>query len=435
MSNFLIEKLNDIKPKLNFKQKYALELMIKGKNVFLTGPGGVGKTTIIKIFRKLIEPHRKIAITSTTGTSAILLDGTTLYSYLGIGYGSDSVENIVKKILTWTWLRKRWSELECLIVDEISMLSPDLFDKLNIIAKRVRSSGRLLNKIEKPFGGIQLILSGDFLQLPCVGTNKFCFQAESWKECIDHNIYLNEIIRQGEINLQNCLNNLRLGILKKEDKKLLDSRVGEVLDNSYGIKPTKLFAINYDVDKVNDMELDILAEDERQFFEYEMETILYTKNKSVLNKFKKNCSACSTLQLCKGAQVMLIINLDLSEGLANGSRGVITGFTNEDLPIVKFLNGKERIIENNTWEVKENGKKILVANQIPLKIAYAISIHKSQGSSLDYAEIDLSNIFEFGQAYVALSRVKNLKGLSIKSVDYTQIKAHPDAVEFYENLV
>ena len=427
MSNYLIQKIEEVKPTLKSKQKEALISMIKGENIFLTGPGGVGKTSIIKIFRKLASPHKKISVTSTTGTSAILLEGSTLHSYLGIGYGTDHIDKLVKKICTWTWLRKRWQELESLVIDEISMLSPDLFDKLNEIAKRVRKSS-------KPFGGIQLILSGDFLQLPCVGTNDFCFHAESWKECIDKTIYLDEIIRQGDVTYQNCLNNIRLGIITKKDRNLLDRQIGKNLENSLGIKPTKLFAINYDVDMINNMELDNLAEDGRQFYEYEMKTILYSKNKSIISKFKKNCSAPELLQLCKGAQVMLLINLSVQDGLANGSRGVITGFTSEDLPIVRFLNGKEQIIENYTWEVKENGKKILTAEQIPLKVAYAISIHKSQGSSLDYAEIDLSNIFECGQAYVALSRVKSLEGLSIKSINYDQIRAHPEAVNFYENL-
>jgi ATP-dependent DNA helicase PIF1 len=143
--------------------------------------------------------------------------------------------------------------------------------------------------------------------------------------------------------------------------------------------------------------------------------------------------APETLQLCIGAQVMLLKNLDIPNGLANGSRGIVLGFVS-DMPKVRFLNGEERIIDYNIWEVEENGKEILRAKQVPLKVAYAISIHKSQGCSLDYAEIDLSNIFEYGQAYVALSRVKSLEGLSIIDIDYDYINAHPTATEYYENL-
>ena len=130
---------------------------------------------------------------------------------------------------------------------------------------------------------------------------------------------------------------------------------------------------------------------------------------------------------------MLLKNLDISNGLANGSRGVVTGFIS-DMPLVKFLNGEERLMEQNVWEIEENDKKILRAQQIPLKIAYAISIHKSQGCSLDYAEIDLAGVFEYGQAYVALSRVKSLEGLSIIDVDYDCIEAHPKATAYYESL-
>ena len=416
--------LDNYRPKLKTKQKEALKLMVKGKNVFITGPGGVGKSAIIKIFRKIATPYKKVVVTSTTGTSAIQLQGVTLHSYLGIGFGNTTVEQMTEKILGWGWLKKRWRELECLIIDEISMLSPELFDKLYTIAQLVRGNG-------KPFGGIQLILSGDFLQLPCVGIDGFCFQSKAWKKCIKDVVYLNHIIRQEEKELQKCLNNIRMGKITKEDKKLLDSRVGIDLTNSLGIKPTKLFSKNYDVNRINELELDNLANSGVEFYEYSSEYILFSKNRNVIQKFKKNSNLVDCLQLCKGAQVMLIVNLDVENGLANGSRGVISGFTPDDLPIVKFLNGKESVIENYTWEVKENDVKVLNVTQIPLKVAYAISIHKSQGASLDYAEIDLESVFEYGQAYVGLSRIKSLKGLSIKSIDYSKIIAHPAAVEFY----
>ena len=419
--------LDNHKPPLKKLQKKALNLMIKGKNVFITGPGGVGKSAIIKIFRKIARPYKNVVVTSTTGTSAIQLQGTTLHSYLGIGFGRSSVESMTEKIMGWGWLKKRWRELECLIIDEISMLSPELFDKLETVAQLVRGN-------DLPFGGIQLILSGDFLQLPCVGIDGFCFQSKSWKKCIKDIIYLDEIIRQDDVQLQNFLNNFRIGKITEKDRELLDSRVGVELSNPIGIKPTKLFSKNCDVNRVNELELDNLANSGAEFYEYSSEYVLYSRNKNVIEKFKKNSNMIDCLQLCKGAQVMLIVNLDLESGLANGSRGVVSGFTSDDLPIVKFLNGKESIIENYTWEIKENDVKILNVTQLPLKVAYAISIHKSQGASLDYAEIDLESVFEYGQAYVGLSRIKTIEGLSIKSIDYDRIVAHPDAVEFYSQI-
>ena len=150
----------------------------------------------------------------------------------------------------------------------------------------------------------------------------------------------------------------------------------------------------------------------------------------VLEKHKKNCMALETLQLCVGAQVMLLHNLDLPAKLANGSRGVVTNFV-DDMPVVKFLNGEERTIDYFVWEVEENDKKLLSARQIPLKVAYAMSIHKAQGVSLDYATVDLEEVFEYGQAYVALSRVRTLEGLNIIGLDFKKIKAHPQAKEFY----
>ena len=227
-----------------------------------------------------------------------------------------------------------------------------------------------------------------------------------------------------------------MGKVTQSDKKLLNTRVGVSIKNKYGIRPTRRFPRNREVDAVNEQELDKLAMDGRQFYEYNMRiTVLDPRvsKERVLAKFKKHSIVPETLQLCKDTQVMLIWNLDLENKLANGSRGVITGFQ-DDMPVVRFLNGIERIINNNIWEIKENGRRLLQVSQVPLKVAYAVSIHKVQGTSLDCTEIDVSNIFEYGQSYVALSRVKSLEGLSIIAVYYDSICAHPAAVEYYESL-
>lgn len=419
----------EIPRKLRPKQKDAYECLEKYKNVFITGPAGTGKTSIIKLFINAYKHSRKIANTSTTGTSALLLGGTTVYSYLGIGYGNGSVESMVKKIYSWNWLYKRWTELDCLFIDEISMMSPDVFDK-------IEETARIIRQNNKPFGGIQIVLSGDFCQLPCIGTNKFCFESKSWDKCIDKTIYLDEIIRQGDTTFQNILNNIRVGKVIESDKLILNARIGTKLTNNFGIKPTQLYSKNCDVDRINNEELDKLGKDGRQFYEYIMETNVYsgiTQKSATLEKFKKFCIAPDILQLCVDAQVMLLKNLDLQNGLANGSRGIVVNFIG-DMPIVRFLNGYERVIDYEIWEIEENDKKILKARQLPLKVAYGISIHKSQGCSLDYAEIDLSDIFEYGQAYVALSRVKSLDGLSIIDINYDCIHANPIAVKYYESL-
>ena len=415
--------------KLIGKQQEAFSLMTNGKNIFLTGSAGTGKTSCIKLFIKMYREVKKMGITSTTGISALLFGGTTLHSFLGIGLGNNSGESIVSSLYKKGHIRKRWKELEVLIIDEVSMLSPELFDKLEYVARRIRNN-------DKPFGGIQLVLSGDFLQLPCVNTTDFCFQAESWGRCINNIVYLTHIIRQKDKDFQECLNDIRIGEISTKSRQMLNSRIGINLSNEYGIKPTKLYSTNNSVDYINNKELDVLANDNIDFYEYTMEILVYAgiKNpKYSIEKYKKNCNACENLQLCIGAQVMLLCNMDSENGLVNGSRGIITKFV-EDIPIVKFLNGYETPIDYNVWEYEENDKKMFKMTQIPLKLAYAVTIHKSQGMSLDYAEIDLSNIFTEGQAYVALSRVKNINGLSIIDIDYTQMNANKSAIEFYTQL-
>lgn len=413
------------------KQKYAYELMARGDNVFLTGSAGTGKSFVIKTFVNLYKNHKKISLTSTTGTSALIIGGTTMHSYLGIGLGTGSVEAISSLIFQRSYLYKRWNELEILVVDEVSMLSPELFDKLDEVAKKVRHC-------DAPFGGIQLILSGDFCQLPCINSREFCFCAKAWNTCVTNVVHLDEIIRQENKEYQQALNEIRLGKPSKKTKKIFNDRVGVKLVNEFGIKPTKLYPLNYAVDQVNDRELDKLARKGAVFNEYVMDIAVGSsvKNRNgAIDKFRKYCNASEVLQICIGTQVMLLKNLDLEAGLANGSRGVVTAFTEDSLPIVKFINGEERIIEYHQYEMFENEVQQVRAMQIPLKVAYAISIHRSQGCTLDYAQIDLSEIFEYGQSYVALSRVKSLEGLSIISIDWDRVQAHPDAVEWYESLI
>jgi ATP-dependent DNA helicase PIF1 len=414
--------------KLSEKQNIAYNLMVEGKSIFLTGAAGTGKSAALKMFIKIHKSEKIMGVTSTTGISALLFGGVTIHSFLGIGLGQGSVESIVGKLYKRPHIRKKWCDTEVLIIDEISMLSPELFDKLENVARRIRHN-------EKPFGGIQLILSGDFLQLPCIGSDDFCFESKSWNKCIEKTVYLTEIMRQKDLEFQNCLNDVRIGLLTKKTRKILNSRVGIELKNDFGVKPTKLFSTNYSVDYINNKELDLLAISDPEFFEYNMEIHPYpgVNNKEyAIEKYKKSCNAPETLQLCIGAQVMLLWNLDTEGGLVNGSRGVVTSFVG-DIPNVKFINGREVSIDYNIWESEEQDKKILRVIQIPLKLAYALTIHKSQGCSLDYAEIDLSNSFAKGQAYVALSRVKNLDGLSIIDIDFDKIVADEKAVEFYKN--
>ena len=457
MTNIILNQ-NQLEAKINIENK---------NNVFITGQGGTGKTELLKYIARshYLNREGKIGITSMTGISAILIDGVTLHSFLGIGLGNESIKILYEKILKNRFIYKRWKTLEILIIDEISMMSIELLEKLETLARLIRQNNMV-------FGGLQLVFSGDFCQLPSINTSDFCFNSEVWSKCISKTIYLTEIIRQKNIEFQELLSHIRIGILSNEDKHILLSRVGVDISIN-GIEPTFIQGLNVDVDRVNKNALKKLKIDNQKnglalaFHNYEI-NILNEHNfpQFVVSKFIKNIIAPQKLKLCVGAQVMLLKNniehdrfaastfgSDRFSGavgdrfsgavgdsdLCNGSRGVVLEFDG-NIPIVKFYNGKIAKINFHTWEYCENknssvASPILRAVQIPLKLAYSISIHKMQGSTLDCAKINLKNIFEYGQAYVALSRVKTLEGLSITDIDFDTIKANPIAVSYYNNLL
>ena len=418
---------------MNKLQQEAFNDLEKRINIFITGPGGTGKTFLIKEYYKKYHLYRNIGITSTTGVSAILIGGTTLHSYLGLGIGEDSLEHLYQKIKRNPKANKNWKSVDTLVIDEVSMLRPELFDKIEKLARLIRGN-------ELPFGGIHLVLTGDFLQLPSIRNQKendeeikdFIFESECWDKIIKKVFYLQEIVRQKDEIFISVLNKVRYGLVDEEVKNILNSRINKQLENEFKIEPTKLYCKNLNVDRINNSKLEELINTEGEVYQYE---ITFEFNKSInfetVQKYKKNINIPESLQLCKGSQVMLTINLDFERELVNGSRGVIIDFE-DDFPVVQFCNGVKTVIEYKKIEITENNKAILNYTYLPLKLAWAVSIHKCQGSTLDLVELDLYDIFEYGQAYVALSRAKTLEGLSIKRIDYNYIVAHPKAVEFYQ---
>lgn len=418
--------MDDIK--LNEEQKQALDIMESGETIFITGAGGTGKSFLIKYYFEKYKSEKHICMTSMTGCSAVLLGGITLHSALGIKLGNGSVDDLVKRIRNSRFKVKVIQSLSVLIIDELSMCDPDLFDKLEEVIRIIRHS-------EMWFGGIQLILSGDFLQLPCVKKDKFCFEAKNWKK-VKNIVYLTEIIRQSDAKFQKILNKIRVGNIDDKVKETLNKRVGKKLKNDYGIEPTILYPLNVQVNRLNQERLEKELKEHEERFEYDLTYKIQHPSitKDVVDIMKKNLIIDDKIILTLNCQVMLLQNLDLERELCNGSRGVITGFVDK-LPVVRFLNGVELLIKVGSWDIEDGrGKKLVTFHQIPLKLAYAISIHKSQGQTLDYVSVNLDNVFEFAQGYVALARVKNLQGLSIESIDYDKIIAHPKAIEYYKKL-
>lgn len=418
----------------NPEQKYVLRLIEEGKNIFLNSPAGTGKSTLIKYFCIQNQTKYNIGLTSTTGISALSIGGSTLHSFLGIGLGTDSSDCLYDRIIKDVDKRKLWLNLDILIIDEISMLHPKLFDKLEKVARKIRGT-------KARFGGIQLVVTGDLFQLPCVSHNStLIIHSSRFKKCIDVTVELRNIIRQSDITFKTILNKIRLGIIDPQVKKNLKSRFVKPYKNCNNIIPTRLFCTKKAIDDMNNKELNKLANQGYEFREYIMEFVNQDCPISfdyISKNFIRNSTTPHTLQICENTQVMLTYNI--SQSLVNGSRGNVVGFSPEEYPIVQFINGSLETIKPikfNLHHTLQNGKIKLVgyAVQIPLKIAYALTIHACQGSTLDYASIDLTEAFEYGQAYTALSRVRTLDSLFIKKFDFGIIQAHPEALNFINNL-
>jgi len=423
---------------LTEKQNNAYISMKKGNNVFLTGPAGCGKSFLLKYFIEYYKNENQkkngeIYITSTTGLSSLLIDGMTINRFSGIGTGEKDIETIIKKILKMKSIRNRWINTNILIIDEVSMMNPEIFDKLEIIARKIR-------KIEEPFGGIQIILSGDFLQLPPVKSDSFCFEAFSWDFVIHETFYFNEIIRQTDNKLQEILNYIRNGIINDDVKLYLSQCLNKELVTHNDIEPTLLFSKKNMVTTHNIKELNKLIEKDYKYHNYQSRYDFGKNNDESKIFFKDLLDSQYQIEdiitICVNSQVMLTVNMP-DYNLANGSIGIVIDFVLDEknnYPLVKFLNGTILTIKEHEYIIDEGGN-IIKKIQIPLILSWAITIHKAQGMSLDYVKTDIGNsIFEYGQAYVVLSRIKNIEGLSLININYNSIKAHPKVLDYYLKL-
>ena len=439
---------------LTEEQQSVLQYLLQGNNVFLTGGGGVGKSYLLSVIetefpglkrqflmnQSGISKLPRVQLCALTGCAALLLGqkAKTLHSWAGIGLGKGTIQELVTKIRRNQKAMRHWLCTDLLVIDEISMMTAELLDKLNGIGKKLRSN-------QQPFGGMQVLLVGDFYQLPPVYKNGeatvFAFESEAWKTAITVNMELTIIQRQKDVVFQAILKEARMGALSKESCAIIRAREG--LDwKQNKILPTLLFPRRSEVDMINEANLRALSGrrytyEARLAYDGKMPDRFSEKDESfikALQHFDSNAAYAIQLELMLGAQVMLIANLDPAAGLVNGSRGVVVSFCSAtEMPMIEFVNGSRRTIGTHSWPVEDY--EFVSRTQIPLRLAWAYTTHKAQGATLDTALIDVgSGNFEFGQAYVALARARSLEGLYIYDFDPIAFKAHPNVKDFYQRI-
>jgi ATP-dependent DNA helicase PIF1 len=409
-------------------QQLAIEAALAGKSFFLTGSAGTGKSFTLQ---KVIEAVRNkytgrpgaVGIVAPTGAAALQVGGTTIHNYFGF-----KAINQQQSLKHYEWKRQSWTQLHVLIIDEISMVADWMLNFLDRMARESRSTSQHL-----PFGNIQLILSGDFLQLaPIDGT--YCFKSKAWKETMSMCIELKYPYRQGnDQDFASILGRVRMGNV---DQALLDTltKGGENKSSGDGIEQTRLYSkrVNVEQENTSMTKLKQLPGEAHVFSAQDQGPAWALEEKKLSNW----SNTPSNLSLKIGAQVVLLKNLDIQQGLVNGSRGIVVGFSpNGAAPVVRFLTAELTMtVEIAKWTLNrtENNAVIATRLQYPLDLAWAI--HKSQGMSLDAVYTDLSECFAEGMAYVALSRCKTLRGLTVAKLNAKSIRANKEAIEFHANI-
>lgn len=460
---------------LSPEQQHVLNLVKTGRSVFFTGSAGTGKSVLLReIIKSLREkPGHITAITASTGIASVNIGGTTLHSWAGIALGQDEAKKyadrfIFQKICQPTL--KRWRDTDTLIIDEISMLDGKLFDKLEYIGRRVR------NAMDVPFGGIQLVLSGDFCQLPPVPDRRngktmpvtFAFDSKSWKECVGPPVTLTRVFRQKDQAFVDILNDMRFGQLSGAAIETFRTLTRRVTYND-DIEPTELFALRNEVDGANSARLKNLngcahtyQSRDRPGVDVDGKVV----SSQQMDRLLERLVAPKLIQLKVGAQVMLIKNLEQGH-LVNGSVGSVVDFetqhealASEDIeigeverkdetdeeraarlekllaqqvwPVVRFTNGRRILCIPQEFTVENsNGDVEAKRDQVPLILAWALSVHKSQGQTIERVRVDLKRIFEKGQAYVALSRATRMEHLQVLNFDPSKVLAHPRVIEWH----
>ena len=422
-------------------QEHALAILKTGANVFLTGEPGSGKTHVVNCFVAWLREHGiEPAVTASTGIAATHVGGHTIHSWSGIGVKRELTKSDLDRITNTTRVVRRVRSARTLVIDEISMLSARTLGMAEAACRAIRGGGM-------PFGGLQVVLVGDFFQLPPVVTRDplrqnsseasedgdpehalfetrstetqslFAFSSPAWHALNLNVCYLSEHYRQDDQAFLEILSAIRSGTISAEHRALLHTRLAR--QGADGI--TQFFSHNIDVDRVNNAKLLKLPGDEHAF------AMERRGPKQLVEHIIRGCLSPETLTLKMGAQVMFTKNDIGRQRFANGTLGAITGFGKEDdYPIVTTKGGRTIVAEPAEWSIEEGGRILARVTQIPLRLAWAITVHKSQGMSLDAAHMDLSNAFEHGQGYVAISRVRTLAGLSLAGWNERSLEGHQE---------
>jgi len=409
-------------------QKDALDILKMGYNCYITGAAGSGKTYLLNDYIKFLRNKGvDVGVTASTGIAATHMGGTTIHSWSGLGIRDELTEYDLEDLESKKYLYDRFKNTDVLIIDEVSMLHHFRLDLIERIARHLKRN-------QLPFGGMQVILCGDFFQLPPVSRmgekeSHFSYKSETWKKLNLKICYLEEQFRHKDDKFIKILNGIRGSNLSAESLSHLRGRHNAVLKE--GVEPTKLHTHNINVDTINDTELNRLP---GQIFTYQMED---KGRKPLVEALKKSCLAPEVLRLKKGARVMFVKN-NFEEGYANGTLGKVIECSNYGPKVMltssMSSHGKIIIPEKVNWVIEEEGKVKATITQYPLRLAWAITVHKSQGMSLDAVEVDLSKSFEKGMGYVALSRVRTLEGLRLLGINNNALEVREDVTLYDEDL-
>lgn len=403
-------------------QNEALSILKIGANVFLTGEPGSGKTHIVDLYIRYLRDHGiGVAVTASTGIAATHLGGMTIHSWSGIGIKKSLSASDISKMQKNRRLTSRAQKTSVLVIDEISMLDASTLEAVDIALKTLRES-------KKSFGGMQIVFVGDFFQLPPVVQkgeefSGFSFKSLAWNEANPVICYLTEQHRHKDLKFINILSSIR----SKDNIQNVHSFLSSRKVNAKSTEVTmQLYSHNVDVDKVNNERLKSLPGNE---YVFQMSS---RGAKPLVVQLKKSCLSPEILTLKMGAQVMFTKN-SFGEGFINGTLGEIVGFDDER-PVVVIKSGQKIVVEPVEWEVDDGVKALASITQYPLRLAWAITVHKSQGMTLDAAVIDLSGAFEYGQGYVAISRVRSLSGLFLLGINERALEVHPEVVSADANF-